>query len=83
MLTPKDLQQIGSLITQSEERINKKFERLEEKLESKIEQTKEEILQGTADYIEDALILLLDKQDERLEHLEHHTAHPPRAKSTA
>ncbi len=50
---------------------------IEQLFDKKLEAQTKTMLDGVADYINDALVPILDKHERRLEHLEEHTIHPP------
>lgn len=57
--------------------IDQRFAQQTKEIDQKLEKQTKEILGNVADYIADSLTPLLEKQDERLAHLERHNVHPP------
>ena len=91
-MTKTDLQQISGLLEKQkteiislvDQKLEKQTKEIDQKLEKqtkeinlKLEKQTKEILEGVADYMADSWTPLLEKHDDRISHLEHHTIHPP------
>jgi Mg2+ and Co2+ transporter CorA len=77
MLTPDDLTKIAELLKQIEARFDEKLKNQTELFNEKLDKQTQEILQGAADYISEAIIPILEKHEKRLEQIEQHSQHPP------